>query len=144
MTTSTSLWGLCRIWEQHPTHVLPAVREFHSPAQAGSDTLASLWVSSPPQVWLQLDQTLLRFWGLSSGGLQEGPGAAHEGFTTSQKWFLSSPFHQPNLTEAVKPHVSYSSVIFADCSVTTTVPDEWEKKKRNVRKITLRGGTWEC
>lgn len=76
------------------------------PTQAGSDTLASLGVTRP------------RFWDLSSTGM------AREGFTPFQRGFLSSSFNQPILTEAVKPHVSYCSMIFADCSVTTTVPDE--------------------
>lgn len=53
-----------------------------------------------------------------------GSGVAREGFAPSQRGFPSSSFYQLNLTEAVKPHVSYCVMIFADCSVTTTLPDE--------------------
>lgn len=79
------------------------------------------------QVWLQLEQTQILGSEQRKGAGRSG--VAHEGFTPCQRGFLSSSFNQPNLTEAVKPHVSYCSMIFADCSVTTTVPDEWKKRE---------------
>ena len=71
----------------------------------------------------------IQTWGSEQSRGVGRPGAACEGFAPPQRGFLASSFYQPNLTEAVKPHISYCLMIFADCSVTTTVPDEWKENK---------------